>query len=163
LRPGDYAAATLQLGTNPAEPTYDAALAGKWISPRHPQIVRDAPGACPLCGDALRPAADYGYADAPPPTAETLSVPRSAVLAVGPQAVVYVEESPGEFALRQVATGVHSDARIEILAGLEPGEQVATAGAFLIDSQMQLTGKPSLRDPGETTPPTSEAGAAHAH
>ncbi|MEC8300811.1 MAG: hypothetical protein VX035_03765, partial [Planctomycetota bacterium] len=31
--------------------------------------------------------------------------------------------------------------------GIEPGEQVATSGNFLIDSQMQLAGKPSLIDP----------------
>jgi Cu(I)/Ag(I) efflux system membrane fusion protein len=37
--------------------------------------------------------------------------------------------------------------KIVILEGLKPGEGVATAGNFLIDSQMQLAGKPSLIDP----------------
>ncbi|MEQ1617973.1 MAG: copper-translocating P-type ATPase [Terricaulis sp.] len=33
------------------------ALAGaKWTCPMHPQIVRDEPGACPICGMALEPA-----------------------------------------------------------------------------------------------------------
>ncbi len=36
--------------------------------------------------------------------------------------------------------------RVVILQGLKPGEYVATAGNFLIDSQMQLAGKPSLID-----------------
>ncbi len=27
----------------------------KWVCPMHPQIVRDAPGACPICGMALEP------------------------------------------------------------------------------------------------------------
>ncbi|HYQ90054.1 MAG TPA: heavy metal-binding domain-containing protein, partial [Candidatus Binatia bacterium] len=31
-----------------------AAKAG-WTCPMHPQIVRDGPGACPLCGMALEP------------------------------------------------------------------------------------------------------------
>ena len=29
--------------------------AGQWTCPMHPQIVRDAPGACPICGMALEP------------------------------------------------------------------------------------------------------------
>ena len=37
--------------------------------------------------------------------------------------------------------------KIVILDGLKAGEAVATAGNFLIDSQMQLAGKPSLIDP----------------
>jgi Cu(I)/Ag(I) efflux system membrane fusion protein len=37
--------------------------------------------------------------------------------------------------------------RIVILDGLKEGDSVATAGNFLIDSQMQLAGKPSLIDP----------------
>jgi Cu(I)/Ag(I) efflux system membrane fusion protein len=34
-----------------------------------------------------------------------------------------------------------------ILDGLKVGEKVATSGNFLIDSQMQLAGKPSVNDP----------------
>ena len=29
--------------------------AGKWTCPMHPEIVRDGPGACPICGMALEP------------------------------------------------------------------------------------------------------------
>ena len=32
-----------------------AATAAKYTCPMHPQIIRDAPGACPLCGMALEP------------------------------------------------------------------------------------------------------------
>jgi Cu+-exporting ATPase len=32
-----------------------AANAGKWTCPMHPEIVRDGPGACPICGMALEP------------------------------------------------------------------------------------------------------------
>jgi Cu(I)/Ag(I) efflux system membrane fusion protein len=39
-----------------------------------------------------------------------------------------------------------------ILDGLKPGEEVATNGNFLIDSQMQLAGKPSLIDPTRAEP-----------
>jgi Cu+-exporting ATPase len=30
-------------------------IAGHWTCPMHPEVVRDAPGACPLCGMALEP------------------------------------------------------------------------------------------------------------
>ena len=36
-------------------------LAGKWISPMHPEIVRDEPGDCPVCGMALVSAESLGY------------------------------------------------------------------------------------------------------
>ena len=41
-------------GTSPA---VDAASAdgGSWTCPMHPEIIRDAPGACPICGMALEP------------------------------------------------------------------------------------------------------------
>src|SRR5688500_5465519 len=35
----------------------------KYTCPMHPQIVRDAPGSCPLCGMALVPIAGTGEAD----------------------------------------------------------------------------------------------------
>ena len=38
------------------KPTQTTATAGvKWTCPMHPQIVRDAPGSCPICGMALEP------------------------------------------------------------------------------------------------------------
>src|SRR5690606_1478516 len=35
--------------------TASAAPGRRWTCPMHPEIVRDAPGACPLCGMALEP------------------------------------------------------------------------------------------------------------
>jgi Cu+-exporting ATPase len=32
-----------------------SAGAGKWTCPMHPEVVRDGPGACPICGMALEP------------------------------------------------------------------------------------------------------------
>jgi Cu+-exporting ATPase len=40
----------------PAEPAPPIAAAGaQWTCPMHPEIVRDAPGSCPICGMALEP------------------------------------------------------------------------------------------------------------
>ena len=39
----------------PAASTVAAPAGTKWTCPMHPEIVRDAPGACPICGMALEP------------------------------------------------------------------------------------------------------------
>src|SRR5690242_3422373 len=41
-------------------PPLDAAEGSKWTCPMHPEIVRDAPGDCPICGMALVPIAGTG-------------------------------------------------------------------------------------------------------
>ncbi|HXU03067.1 MAG TPA: heavy metal translocating P-type ATPase [Polyangia bacterium] len=39
----------------PAKPPEAPPSGGKWTCPMHPEIVRDGPGACPICGMALEP------------------------------------------------------------------------------------------------------------
>lgn len=146
LRPGDYATAVITLPVGPRGEVYDADLAGKWISPMHPQIIRDEPGDCPICGMPLVRTSEYGFADVPVSRAKSLHVPRSAVLMAGGNSVVYVETKPGVFELRPITIGAILKDKIVVLEGLKSGEKVATAGNFLIDSQMQLSGKPSLID-----------------
>lgn len=147
LRPGDYAEARITLPIGPQGNVYDADLANKWISPMHPQIVRSDPGQCPICGMDLVPTSRYGFSNDPVPQPSSISVPRSAVLLAGGNSVVYAETQPGRFEIRPVKVGPILRDRIVILDGLKAGEQVATSGNFLIDSQMQLAGKPSLIDP----------------
>lgn len=81
-----------------------------------------------------------------------LVVPRSAVLSNGGHSVVYVETERGRFEIRHVTVGATSGNQVAVLDGLNEGEQVATAGSFLIDSQMQLAGNPSLIDPLKAQP-----------
>lgn len=152
LRPGDYAKAQITVPIGPQGKVYDSELAGKWISPMHPQIIRDKPGDCPICGMKLVPTSRYGYTDQPVAQRESLTVPRSAVLLAGSHSVIYVETKPGRFELRNVTLGPMFGDRAVILSGVKQGEKVATAGNFLIDSQMQLSGKPSLIDPTRYTP-----------
>ncbi len=147
LRPGDYARAKIFLPIGQKGEVYDADLAGRWISPMHPQIIRDEPGECPICKMDLVPTSHYGYSDQPVEQPESTYVPRSAVLMAGSNSVVYVETEPGRFEIRSLTLGPILKDRIIILSGLKEGEDVATAGNFLIDSQMQLAGKPSLIDP----------------
>ncbi|QEG35811.1 efflux RND transporter periplasmic adaptor subunit [Bythopirellula goksoeyrii] len=151
LRVGDYAKATIRAPLAVAErdswQIYDPELAGQWISPRHPQIVRSSPGQCPVCGIDLVPAADFGFTDKPVAMDQCLVIPRSAVLMNGGHSVVYVETEPGRFEIRHVTVGMVNADQVGVLDGLEEGDLVATSGNFLIDSQMQLAGNPSLIDP----------------
>lgn len=147
LRPGDYANARIRVPAMPTEFIYDPALAGKYISPMHPQVIRDQPGDCPLCGMPLISTEQLGYATEPTEDTRVVTVPRDAVLLTGQEGVVYVESEPGRFEIRRVTIGPMNDERAIIVEGIAPGEVVATEGNFLIDSQMQLAGNPSLMDP----------------
>jgi len=55
-----------------------------------------------------------------------LLVPASALVERSEVTAVYVVSAEGRVALRQVRAGRRIDGRVEILAGLEPGERVAT-------------------------------------
>ncbi len=147
LRPGDYATARITVPAIPADLVYDPALAGKFISPMHPQVIRDDPGPCPLCGMDLIPTLELGFSPSPLPEQRVVSVPRNAILSAGDSGVIYVETEPGRFEIRRVSVGPMTHQNAVIIEGLAAGETVATGGNFLIDSQMQLAGNPSLLDP----------------
>lgn len=147
LRPGDLATARVTVPAIPLDQVYDPELAGKYISPMHPQLIRDTPGVCHLCGMDLIPTSDLGFANEPVPNQEVITVPRDALLIAGSHAVVYVETDPGRFEIRQVTVGEITRERAVIAAGIASEETVALNGNFLIDSQMQLSGNPSLIDP----------------
>ncbi|WP_197528532.1 efflux RND transporter periplasmic adaptor subunit [Aeoliella mucimassa] len=165
LKPGDYATATIRVPAIPQDEVYDPGLAGKWISPMHPQIIRNAAGSCPICGMDLIPASDLGYSEVPLPEQKVTVVPRTAVLMAGDNSVVYVEAEPGVFELREVTVGAMTSDQVVIENGVEVGESVAIDGNFLIDSQMQLQNKPSLIDPskGSEDSTTMSQEAPHAH
>ncbi|MCH8045116.1 MAG: efflux RND transporter periplasmic adaptor subunit, partial [Planctomycetes bacterium] len=78
---------------------------------------------------------------------DVLVIPRSAVLLAGDNSVVYVETEPGRFEIRLVVLGLMTEDQAVIVEGIKPGEEVAISGNFLIDSQMQLSGNPSVIDP----------------
>jgi membrane fusion protein, copper/silver efflux system len=94
-----------------------------------------------------------------------LAVPASAVLSLGERHLVYTLQSedgtpPGSTRIPSAALGVSLEPRVvtvgplsfsdtgeryyPVLSGLEEGEILAFQGAFLIDSQAELTGLPSL-------------------
>lgn len=115
-----------------------------------------------------------GFEVADPANQETWGVftliPKTAVLSTGVRHVAWrvaerADDGRVRFELAPVALGPRlEDAsghdHYVVRAGLKPGDEVATQGAFLIDSQAQLAGTPSLLFPlGATAAPTP----AHVH
>ncbi len=68
----------------------------------------------------------------------TLVVPVEAVLRSGERDTVIVMKGGGEFFPREVQLGAEGEGYIQILTGLEEGEQVVTSAQFLIDSESKL-------------------------
>ena len=125
-------------------------LAGKWIGPMHPEIVKDGPGECDICGMPLVPIEEIGYipesSDIEPP----MVIPATAPLITGKRAVVYVrvpDRDKPTFEGREIVLGPRAGEHYIVLEGLSVGEAVVTNGAFKIDSAMQIRAKPSMMDP----------------
>jgi Cu+-exporting ATPase len=54
--------------------TAPATLAARYTCPMHPQIMRDAPGACPICGMALEPVTITAADEKPDPELRSMTV-----------------------------------------------------------------------------------------
>ena len=123
-------------------------LAGKWISPMHPEIIKDAPGKCDVCGMDLVRAEELGYVSADAAKAEPpLVVPVSAVLKTGRRALLYVQVTGQDrptFQGRELVLGPRAGDYYIVYSGVEEGELVVTQGNFKIDSALQLLAKPSM-------------------
>jgi Cu(I)/Ag(I) efflux system membrane fusion protein len=88
---------------------------------------------------------------------QVLMLPKSAVLWTGKRSVVYQQlenENGLYFKMKEVKTGGTSSDFVEILSGLEAGDEVVTQGAFSIDSEAQLSDKPSMMNPDGGSSPT---------
>lgn len=85
----------------------------------------------------LRPGL-YGSVEFSASPREALTVARDAVVYTGDAQHVFVQTENGVLEPRAVKIGGRAGDRIEITAGLAEGEQVVTAGVFLIDSESRL-------------------------
>lgn len=125
-------------------------LADKWISPMHPEIVRDAPGECPICGMALVKAEDLGYSILEDGEEPPLIIPASSVLRTGKRSVVYLEipdRDQPTYEGREILTGPRAGDYYIVKEGLMEGDLVVTEGNFKIDSSLQILAKPSMMNP----------------
>ena len=91
LKPDMFVRAVVRPRVAAGGKVMDPSLAGKWISPMHPEIVKDEPGTCDICGMPLVRAESLGYVTPDSATqGAPLVVPYSAALVTGTRAIVYV-------------------------------------------------------------------------
>lgn len=153
LRPGMFLRAVVRVQIGEGGQVIEPSLAGKWICPMHPEIVKDAQGQCDNCGMDLVTAESLGFAPPQTPGARVLAVPQTAVLLTGRRAVVYVEKAGADDELayegRVVELGPRAGDWYVVKSGLSAGERVATRGAFQIDSALQIQARPSMMQPAD--------------
>jgi len=91
---------------------------------------------------------------------EGIWLPSSAVLWTGERSLVYVKPNPdkSEFEMREVTLGKTAGDDVQILQGLEAGEEVVVNGTFTVDAAAQLKGKRSMMNPEGETPGSGAEG-----
>ena len=149
LKPGMFAKGVVEANLAAGGKVLVPGLADKWISPMHPEIVKDGPGSCDVCGMDLVPARELGYVSDGPMEA-ALFIPATAVMRTGKRAIVYVEKPDADrptFQGREIVLGPRAGDSFVVMEGLEEGERVVTKGAFKIDSSLQIQGKASMMNP----------------
>ena len=149
LKPGMFARGVVRARVAASGKVMEPDLAGKWISPMHPEIVKDGPGACDVCGMPLVRAEELGYASSEDIEGAPLVVPASAVMVTGKRSVVYVAVAgkEGVFEGREVELGPRVGDYYILRKGLDEGEQVVVNGSFKIDSALQILARPSMMNP----------------
>lgn len=164
LKPEMFVRAIVQSEVAEGGRVMEADLVGKWICPMHPEVVKDEPGACDLCGMALVSAESLGYpaGESAPP----LVIPKSAPLVTGKRAVVYVElpdAAEPTYEGREIVLGPRAGDYYLVRSGLAEGELVVTDGAFKIDSEIQIQAGPSMMSPDGAGPQPSHLDHAPGH
>ena len=95
LKPGMFVKAAVRTEVAGSGRVMAPDLAGKWISPMHPEVIKDGPGQCDVCGMDLVRAETLGYVSIDRNgQAAPLVAPASAVLLTGTRAIVYVRIDP---------------------------------------------------------------------
>ena len=75
LKPGMFVRAVIQAVLGDGGKVYDEDLAGKWICPMHPDIVKEKQGPCDICGMDLIKTSEFGFADKPTTQKQVLVIP----------------------------------------------------------------------------------------
>jgi len=148
LKPGMFVRATLRSPLDAHGVPVGPDLAGKWVCPMHPEIVKAGEGACEACGMPLVRAEESGYGAPGRGAGPPLVIPSSAPLITGRRAVVYVgTEQEGEYEGREVVLGPRAGDFYIVREGLSEGDTVVVNGNFRIDSALQIMGRPSMMAP----------------
>jgi RND family efflux transporter MFP subunit len=71
--------------------------------------------------------------------ADAVLAPAEAILDTGVRKLVFVSEGGGHFSAHEVTTGGDGDGgQVQMLSGLDAGQQIVVSGQFLIDSESKL-------------------------
>ena len=102
----------------------------------------------PNSGARLRPGMFATVALSSMESRSALLVPSEAVIRTGRRNLVMVASEDGRYQPAEVQLGREAQGQVEILGGLNEGEQVVASGQFLIDSEASLAGlEPRSREP----------------
>jgi Cu(I)/Ag(I) efflux system membrane fusion protein len=69
---------------------------------------------------------------------DIILIPREALIRTGNEERVILSLGEGRFQPRKVVAGIESGDWIQIVSGLQPGDEIVTSGQFLIDSEASL-------------------------
>ncbi|MBU1107995.1 MAG: efflux RND transporter periplasmic adaptor subunit [Candidatus Riflebacteria bacterium] len=152
LKPGMFGRVTIKVSIGSNGEVISPAMAGKWISPMHPEVIKDGPGQCDVCGMDLVPIESMGVKTASNGKLP-LIIPESAVLWSGPRSLVFREivGEKGAYETVEVLVGSRVDSGYLVYSGLEKGDRVVVEGAFKIDSEQQIRGQNSMMSPHRDT------------
>ena len=151
LKPEMFVKAIVKANIAKGGKVMDSRLAGKWICPMHPSVIKDEPGECDICGMPLVRTESLGYVSIEPnETEKPLVIPATAALVTGTRAIVYVEVpdvNKPTYEGREIVLGPRAGNLYIVRSGLKEGERVVTRGNFKIDSALQIQAKPSMMSP----------------
>jgi hypothetical protein len=139
------------------------ALAGnerlRYWCPMHAHVTADQPGhTCDECkGMVLVPRVVTFR-----PQGEVLAVPEGAVIDTGTAHIVYVDRGAGMFDGVKVVVGPRASGYCSISSGLQAGQSVASAGAFLLDAETRLNPNTSAAYFGATVSVSPASGRGEA-
>ncbi|VAX16290.1 Probable Co/Zn/Cd efflux system membrane fusion protein [hydrothermal vent metagenome] len=69
---------------------------------------------------------------------DAVAIPSEAIIRTGKRDQVFIVTGPGRFEPREVTLGVSTNGEVQIVEGVEAGEEVVTSAQFLIDSESKL-------------------------
>ena len=127
-------------------------LAGKWICPMHPSVIKEEAGICDICEMDLVTTESLGYFTSDAMEKLPLVIPATAPLITGKRAVVYVKVPGREkptYAGKEVVLGSRAGDYYLVKEGVDEGEEVVVNGNFKIDSALQIQADYSMMNPPE--------------
>ncbi len=174
LKPQMFATATIHVRLRPDGTPQPTGLEGMFVCPMHPEVMQREPGKCSICEMPLEKVPERGMREGEKSqhaghehhvgaSGGTLAIPVSAVLDTGRRRITYRQTDDGAYELVELKLGPRAHAMDEsgkrreffvVLDGINEGDRVVSQSGFLLDSQRQIEGMPSLLYPA------GQAGAA---